>query len=91
MQISGYEKQFKTDIDFLKGKVTEGSLSNSELMNITLVLRQKYGPAGKDRKRVLNYYMSEYINNTMADCQKYIFTSALNKTGPFGEIKTKLD
>jgi len=54
-------------------------------------MREKYGPAGRDRKLILNYYMSEYINSTMADFQKYLFHSVLKRTGPFGEIKNKLD
>lgn len=60
-------------------------------MQIAIKLREKYGPAGHDRKMILNYYMSEYINSTMGDFQKYIFSSVLKKGGPFGESKTSLD
>ncbi len=54
-------------------------------------MREKYGPAGHERKMILNYYMSEYINYTMADFQKYILNSVLKKTGFFGETKNKID
>ena len=35
--------------------------------------------------------MSEYINSTLADFQKYIFHSVLKKSGPFGEAKSYID
>jgi len=35
--------------------------------------------------------MSEYINSTMADFQKYVFQCVLKRSGPFGENKCKMD
>lgn len=75
----------------LKSLITDQKISNYELGVIAMNMREKYGPAGKERKMILNYYMGEYINSTLADFQKYIMRSVLKKTGPFGECQNYLD
>jgi len=48
-------------------------------------IKERIGPAGRDRANLLNYHMSEYMDNMLADFQKYFVNCALKKKGLWGK------
>lgn len=46
-------------------------------------MREKFGSAGKERVSLVNYYMSEIIENLLTDFQKYFINCAIANTGIF--------
>ena len=42
-------------------------------------LREKYGPAGSDKIRLMNYFMSKCFHLLMSDPQKYMIKSLIQK------------
>jgi hypothetical protein len=55
-------------------------------------IRDKYGPGGSDRTRLMNYFMSKSINLSLNDPQKYLMRCLTQNEGIHsGMIKTKLD
>ena len=46
-------------------------------------LRETFGSAGKERVSLVNYYMSEIIENLLTDFQKYFINCAIANTGIF--------
>lgn len=47
------------------------------------MLRETFGSAGKERVSLVNYYMSEIIENLLTDFQKYFINCAVANMGIF--------
>lgn len=55
-------------------------------------MKEKFGSAGKERISLVNYYMSEIIENLITDFQKYFINCALANKGIFLDINdSRLD
>jgi hypothetical protein len=54
-------------------------------------LKDNYGPAGNRRVKILEYHMSEFLQNCLGDDQKYLLLSGTRQSGIFGEAQSQLD